>query len=292
MKIGVLLYTYNRVDDARINLEIIRNVWKKNPLLRDVAVVHAFNGKKEWWPKKYLEDELLYLKNPGYFRGAEILLNEGTDVFLKKYPHVDYVVTLAADTWCVNPEYLEKVIGKMHREEQYLAVCAWGNKKETDMFKIGMSLDFNIVDLRWAKRARLFPLKYKEFVDRYAELFTYRDEGIFLERVFAMRFRQAIERSVKIPSENLAAKITREYIYHMIEREPVHSGWTRKMYWPKMGLITHHDPEPKRKILRQWKLKLGDYGNKLLGAKSLNYYNMGLVKTMYKKGKKNVGYGD
>ncbi len=28
-KIGVLIYTYNRTDDARINMEIIRNEWSR-----------------------------------------------------------------------------------------------------------------------------------------------------------------------------------------------------------------------------------------------------------------------
>lgn len=33
-KVGVLIYTYNRVDDAKINMELIREVWEKKENLR------------------------------------------------------------------------------------------------------------------------------------------------------------------------------------------------------------------------------------------------------------------
>ena len=39
LKIGVLLYTYNRVNDVRINMEIIRNVWGKIELLKEVVIL-------------------------------------------------------------------------------------------------------------------------------------------------------------------------------------------------------------------------------------------------------------
>src|SRR3989338_8234397 len=91
-KVGVLMYTYNRTDDAFINMEIIRNTWKESEVLKDVVIVHSFNGEKEWWPGKYLEDELLYLENPGHFAGAELLINEGVKTFQTKHLDVDYVI--------------------------------------------------------------------------------------------------------------------------------------------------------------------------------------------------------
>src|SRR3989338_6988898 len=94
MKIGVLIYTYNRTDDARINMEIIRNTWQKSEMLKDVVIVHAFNGEKEWWPEEYLEDELLYLPNPGHYAGAALLIDEGIKTFQNKFQDVDYVIIL------------------------------------------------------------------------------------------------------------------------------------------------------------------------------------------------------
>ncbi len=299
MKIGVLLYTYNRTDDARINMEIIRNVWMKQSFFKDLVIVHSYNGKKEWWTEKYLEDELLYLENPGHFTGAEILLNAGVACFSEKYPDVDYVITLASDTWLIKPEYLEKVIDVMQREEKYLATCPWGNPKDNNMWKIGMALDFNIFKLDWAVKYRLFPIRFVEYVEKYSEVFYYEDKQIFPERVFALRFKQAVQRSRDVPSENLLKKISEAHLYRMVEREPVHDErkWFgikkgRKMYWSDIGLLTHHEPEPKREILREIKLPLGEHAHRLITSTDLSYYNNGVKKTVYAIGSKKIGYGD
>jgi hypothetical protein len=298
-KIGVLMYTYNRTDDAKINMEIIRNVWSKSEILKDVKIVHSYNGEKEWWPEKYLEDEILYLPNPGHFTGAELLLNEGVRCFSEKYPEIDYVITLASDTWMVNTEYIEKIVSIMQKEEKYLATCPWGNTEKDNMWNIGMAIDFNIFNIKWAVKYGLFPIRFVEFLEKYSEVFYYRDEIPYPERVFAVRFKQAIMKSVNVPSENLLKKISEDHIFRMFEREPVHDEKSffgikkgRKMYWPNIGLVTHHEPEPKQKILRNLSVGVGEFSNKLINSKDLSYYNNGLRKTVYKKGDKIINYGD
>ncbi len=301
MKIGVLMYTYNRTDDARINMEIIRNLWNKNNLLKDVVIVHSFNGKKEWWPEKYLEDELLCLDNPGHFIGAELLLNEGVKRFTEKYPDIDYVITLASDTWCLAPEYIENIIINMQKDDKYLATCAWGTKEKDNMWQIGMALDFNIFNLKWATKYGLFPIRFSEFVEENSELFYYRNENIYLERVFALRFKQAIFKSIKLPSEQLITKISEAHVYHMKEREPIHlikniffkkGSQYRKMYWPSIGLITYHEPEPKQKILKKLNINFGKNIKLLLDSNNLSYYNSGFTKTSFMKDKKSIDYTD
>lgn len=54
--IGVLIYTYNRIDDAMVNMDIIRNIWEKSKYFEDVKIIHSFNGEKSWYPKKELEE--------------------------------------------------------------------------------------------------------------------------------------------------------------------------------------------------------------------------------------------
>lgn len=296
-----MVYTHNRIDDARINLEIIRNVWPESEMLKNAVIVHSFNGYSQWWPQKYIENELLYLENPGHYGGAAILLDKGIECFAEKYPDTDYVITLASDTWCVRPEYLEKVIRAMRDAGKYLAACSWGEKKGADPFRTGMSLDFNIVDLKWAVRYGFFPLRYQEFSSRYSEVFSYEDKDIHPELVFALRFKQAINKTILMPSENLGKEVALEHIYRMAEREPVHlrkpilglfGGTVRKMYWRKIGLITHHDPVQKRAAAKKWDLKLGNYGNRFLEAKDLGYYNGGFTKTAYTKNGKMIHYND
>ncbi len=304
MKIGVLIYTYNRNDDARINMEIIRSVWSKNSTLKDVVIVHSFNGEKEWWPEKYLEDELLYLDNPGHFEGAVLLMDKGVECFREKYPDVDYVIILAADTWLVKPEYLEYMLLTMKKEEKYLGTSVWGSRKLTNIWSRGSALDFNIFDLQWAQRSNFFPLRFKEFKEQYEELFSYNDQTVYPENVFMLRFKEAIKRSMKIPSDNILKQVAASHIYRMTDREPVHivgtekhffknNRWERTMYIEKMGFISHHDPVEKQRVLKKWDLSLGTYGTTFLHAKNVDYFNNGLVKNeLVKSNGQVIGYGD
>lgn len=298
MKIGVLLYTYSRTDDAKINLEIIRNVWSKNDTLKDVVIVHSYNGEKEWWPEKYIEDELLYLNNPGHFAGAELLINEGIKCFAEKHSEVDYIVLLASDTWLIKPDYIEKIIRKMQKEQKYLATCPWGTKDKDNMWNIGMAIDFAVFDLKWSIKFKVFPIRYSEFKEKYSEIFDYKDEIIYVERVLAVRFKQAIIKATNMPSDNLVTKVATEHVYRMVEREPVHDtkGWFgikkgRKMYFPEIGLLTHHEPKPKKKLLQKLNLSLGKNAEKLLNSHDLSYYNNGVGKLRYFKSGKEIGYG-
>lgn len=231
--IAVLLYTHNRVDDTRINMEIIRRCWKKLNLLNDVLLLHAFNGEKEWWPQKYLEDELLYLDNASHLQGAEFLINEGISYLQTKYPNIDYVIILAADTWCVMPNYIEKLIRTMQHDQKYIATCAWGSKKNNNVLNVGMALDFLIVDFKWSRDNNLFPIGYKNFVDSYWEIFSYQNMTIYPEKVFALRFKQAILKSNNHTSELLIKKILADRIAFMREREPIHTTKYRYPFFKK-----------------------------------------------------------
>ncbi|MDO8729127.1 MAG: hypothetical protein Q7K26_04550 [bacterium] len=299
IKTGVLMYTYNRTDDARINMEIIRNVWKKSELLKDVKIIHAFNGQKDWWPEKYLEDELLYLDNPGHFAGAELLINEGIKCFTEKYADTDYVVVLASDIWLIKPEYVAEIIKVMTKNNKYLATCPWGTLEKDNMWNIGMAIDFAIFDLKWSFQNHLFPIRYTEFFQKYHELFFYDDEIIYPERVLAVRFKQAILNSIKLPSENLLGKVADDHVYRMKEREPIHDEKKlfrikngRKMHWSNIGLISYHEPEPKQVLLKKAGLELGENGKRLVNSKDLSYYNEGVKKTVFVKGDKQTSYGD
>lgn len=304
-KIGVLMYTYNRTDDAKINMEIIRNLWSKSEILKDAVIVHSFNGEKEWWPEKYLEDELLSLENSGHFNGAVNLINKGVKTFQEKYNDVDYVIVLASDTWLVKPDFLERTIVSIQNEEKYLGVSVWGDNDKDNIWEKGCSLDLCIFNLKWATESKLFPLRFDEFKDKYEDLFFYQNKTVYPEIVFMVRFKQAISRSVKIPSDNILKKISDSYIYRIVEREPIHKSFysmdrpfhikknsPRTMYWPKIGLITHHEPSPKQKALASWKLNTGDFTKIFLNSKDLSYYNRGLEKNAFEKNGKKINYGD
>ncbi len=274
--IGVLIYTHDRVHDARINMELIRNLWSQSELLRDVCIVHAFNGKEAWWPSLYLEDSLVRTDNPGHYEGAELLVNEGVRTFQNKYPTIDYVIVLASDTWCVKPAYIEHLIKEMRTQHTVLATCAWGDLTQQDMFYNGMALDFFIIDLAWATKHHLFPMRYKAFADQYEEAFMYQDMLVYPERVFALRFKQAVMHELKIPSDSLQRSILESRIHHMLEREPIHideRNTERVMYWKELGILTHHDAHAKQQALREWNIPLGPEGRRFIRATTFDYFN-------------------
>lgn len=279
-KLGVLIYTHDRVDDARINIEIIRNVWQKNKFFKNVEIVHSYNGKSEWYPKKYSEDLLVRTKNTWHFQGASDLIDTGVKKFSSS---VEYVIVLAADTWLVKPEFLEKVISTMFKNNLLLATCAWGVPGKMELKNVGMATDFFVIDLKWARKNNLFPIRYGEFHKKYKDLFLYQSCGnVMLEKLMLARFVDAVGREQGFNGS--AKKSAFEKILIMSERVPVHrvirkdGTWERKMHWPKIGLLTHHDPLPKKKILKTVKITEGEHIKKLLDSSDLNYYNSGLTK--------------
>lgn len=275
--IGVLLYTYDRVEDAYINQEIIRNVWQKSGLFGSIKIVHAYNGQKTWYPQKYLEDVLVRRPNPGHFQGAAELIDAGIATFHKQFPKIRYVVVLAADTWLVQPSYLNRVLSTMQKDKKYWATCAWNIPKEMNIFDVGAAVDFFVIDAHWAAKYKMFPIQYKKFLDHYGELLLYwKGSNVSLEKLVVARFLAAHYREHKV--SNRRRPLALERILMLKEREPVHSrvnkegAWLRKFYWPTIGLVTHHDPKPKQTIVRHLPVFQGMHAERLRKASRLDYF--------------------
>ncbi len=283
MNIGVLINTYNRTDDTKINLEIIRNVWNKSKFLRDIKIVHTFSGKKEWYNKKYLEDDLVVIKNSWHFQGASDLIDVGIKTFINKYKNIDYVIVLASDTWLIKPLYIERLLVEMKNKQLWLSTCAWGLPDQNNIIIVGAALDFFIIDLKWVKKYRMFPLNYGSFQKKYGALFAYqRMTHALPEKLFLARYAEAVSRAEN--TLGIATKTAIDKILMLKDREPVHShvdnfgAPIRKMYYPKIGLLMHHEPTPKKEILKNEKISEGKYIKKLLLNKDLSYYNNGITK--------------
>jgi hypothetical protein len=274
--VGVLLYTYDRTDDARISQEFVRTAWAQSGCFGAIRIVHAYNGEPGWYPEPYLEDELLRLENAGHFRGAAELIDAGMATHLAGPSSIDYVVVLAADTWLLDPDYVASVLRRLRGAGARLATCAWGTPKRDDLFEVGMAVDFSVVDLPWVRERQMFPIDYAGFMERYDDLFLY-DGGrnVKLEKLVLARFLRAVrdeptgDRALR--RAGLAA------LCRLVEREPVHTDrgglWRRTHYWPRLGLTSHHDPEEKRAILRKRGIHGGAAVQKLLASQDLSYYN-------------------
>lgn len=271
-KVGVIIYTFDRIEDARINQEIIRKVWPQAGLV-DVTVVHAYNGHVQWYPKKYLEDSIIRRSNPGHFQGAAELIDTGAACFKNHYPNTEYVIVLAADTWCVKPSYIAGLIKQMAEDGLPLATCAWNRPGLRGLAETGCATDFFIYDQRWASQYMLFPIKYQQFRKKYGELLLYyRGSNVSLEKLFFARFIQALDRID--PKDVGRRDLALQKILRMKEREPIHANtWQRHGYNAASGTISYHEPSQKRRLLKRLKVTAGPALQKLLDSKNLEYYN-------------------
>lgn len=287
LNIGFLIYTYNRIDDAKINMEIIRDIWTRSKLFSDIKIIHAYNGKKGWYPKKYLEDDLVIIKNTWHFQGAAELIDSGIKKIQDKYKNIDYIIILSADTWLIKPKYVDNIIQNMNKDNLYLAACPWGLPEHNDIANVGMAVDFFVIDFKWSKRYKMFPINYKRFYNKYSDLLLYyRGGNIMLEKLLYANYLKTINRQEKI--DFVAKKTAIKKMYNLRDRSPIHTHidkddlWARKMYWEKMGLLTHHDPGLKKEILKKSRISFqGKNIDKLLKSNNLNYYNKGITKLQY-----------
>jgi hypothetical protein len=278
MNVAVIISTHNRVDDARINMEIIREVWKKASLFGEVKIIHSYNGKKEWYPEAYLENLLVRTENRGHFQGAADLLDQGFMKIKEQDWNIDYVIFLAADTWLTKPDFIEQIINEMKLKNLSLATNMWDAlpNKTVKSLKT-MAVDFFILDYNLALKWNIFPLHFEVFRNKYKDLFSYQGKRIMLEKYFIGRFVRAVQEESNYEFE--PSTITSRNVKIIAEREPVHERvdengqWVRKMYWPQIGLITNHDPSEKKMILKNLGLEVGPSCKKLIHSQNLDYYN-------------------
>src|SRR3989338_1476900 len=89
-KIASIIITYNRVDEAKAQMDIIRELWQ--PIFGTIDIYHEFNGEKDWYPEKYKEDHLRRHKPMSHFLGANHMLNQGFKHVLESGKKYDYII--------------------------------------------------------------------------------------------------------------------------------------------------------------------------------------------------------
>lgn len=268
--LGHLIYNHHHLDDVRIQQELSRQLYGQ--AFGGVHLVHAYNGKPSYGYRRYLEDRLIRLPNPGHFQGACNLINAGVTYFTRlRQPFIRYLLVTAADTWLVKVGFLKKVISEMEQEKKVLAASSWGSVKAPER-PHGLSLDFFILDLEWNRQSRLFPLDYRGFIRRYEDFFYLQWSYPILEYCFQFAFNRYFAKRYR---DNEHYRNREASFRRIVEREPVHiPGKNRRWSWPAIGLYTAPVPIEKQRVLRRLKLDVGPHAHKLLTARDLTYYNV------------------
>jgi glycosyltransferase involved in cell wall biosynthesis len=112
-KVCVIIRVYNRVEDLKYCVDIIRDTWKSN----DYYVVVVSNGEKDGYIisddcKNKIDVFVNLTNNVGHFQGNSQLLLEG----LKYIPEdCKFTIILEADTWLYGDALIEKYIEKLEK---------------------------------------------------------------------------------------------------------------------------------------------------------------------------------
>lgn len=283
--------TYNRIDCARINQEIIKLNYK-----HPFKVVHTCSSDNY---EKYIEDAYLQCTPKNLQNGASDLLKQSIKLAMDTYSP-EYIVHLEGDTWIMDENIIYDLIAEMdNNKDLMIATSAW----DEDLLEFqylknpGIKLELERV---YANIARSFGKDYKlacrdslatqifvirttpEMLNCFLELEPI--PGIDLEQALYKKFMQSYGE---------------ENILRIKDREPIHPHnryVTEKLslysqHWPARGTAnddreaTHPryispDSDGKRETLEHFTtVRKGKYIQKLLNTSSFDYYNFGASRT-------------
>ena len=268
--LGHLIYTYDRVEDARIQQELSTHL--NSQILGGVHIVHTYSGGSTFGYEPYLEAKLIPRKNRGHYRGAVDLINAGLQYFSDSDLDIRYVLVTAADTWIVQTEFLANLISEMEANEKVLATSSWVS--EFPAAPAGFALDFFVIDLQWNRHAQLFPLDYDDFFAKYADILALRYVPPFVEVALQYGYHKHFLKSFE---DNDVWTTRDRHFRRIIEREPTHirdNDNARMM----TGIYHSHDAEKKKALLTEMGLDCGPYCHRLLTANDLSYFSFDSAK--------------
>jgi len=142
-KICIIIRVYNRVEDLKHCLSIIKDTWTNF----EYYIIVVSNGKKKGFlvdqESKGKINQLVELEeNSGHLKGNSQLLLQG----LPYIPdNCDYTILLEADTWIYSDVYIKKYISKLDK-----GIAVWASAKWYDSI-FSLATDFAIVQSKFIK---------------------------------------------------------------------------------------------------------------------------------------------
>ncbi|MBI2019454.1 hypothetical protein HYS95_02155 [Candidatus Daviesbacteria bacterium] len=231
LRIASLIITHNRIDEAKAQMDIIREFWQPN--FGSLDIYHEYNGQKDWYPQKYKEDSLHRNKKMSHFLGVNHMLSQGMKHVLNSGKKYDFIIATSADVWFFDPKKLKKVILSCYKKRAQLATSLW--------MGVALGTEFFIITPELAKKA--FPLKLTALIKRY-KLMDWVNLGKI--GIFETLFTLQMIRLLKNPQK----------IYLIPGRRVV---LPTNRYWSPSFYASHHDRNKrKRDILSKIKSITGD----------------------------------
>jgi len=283
--------TFNRIDYARINQEIIKLNYR-----RSLPIVHACSSTSY---ERHLEDILTVVKPKALHQGALELLKESFRTAMRHFAP-EYLIHLEGDTWIMEEEVIHKLLRKMDADKQTM-ICTSRWDEDLLAFKYLKSPTAKLwMHHQCAKVIRKFGINYRlECADSLAtQFFILRAVPEALDTVMSLEY---------IPGLDLEQAFYRKFMEHfrarnvlrLRQREPIHP-FNRyvserlalySQHWPARGTANdERDPTHPRYIpptmdgkyetlLRFPRVRQGAFIQKLINAESYDYYNPGASRT-------------
>jgi hypothetical protein len=279
----ICLTSYNRLDCARINQELIKRNYK-----RQYPIVHASSSPTY---AAYLEDRYVRSTPKPLHQGAMDLLQQAVRTAVSDF-NPRYIVHVEADTWLMDEQVLQRYLAKMDANPfKLLCTCEWSNPSRANPSPPARSM---------IRRARSFLrrcLKGDTFADFGTQFFIARTHPRLIASILN-RVPNADKKAEVQLYEAFTSVFGLNRVLRMVEREPVHPA---KRYiceelslycqhWPSRGTaMDPRDPgDPlyvsndmigkKETLLKYPNMNRGEHIQKLLRAQSYDYYNPGAIR--------------
>lgn len=218
LKIASIIVTYNRVLEAKAQMDIVRELWQ--PMFGRVDIYHEFNGKKSWYPQKYKEDFLCRHKPMSHYVGANYLLNQGFKHVLESGVKYDFIIATSADTWFYDPKKLKDIILRCSRKRFQVATSLW--------FGVVLNTEFFIINPELAKK--IFPLSFTHIINKYEPLKWAHTKISIFESVFTLQVLKVLKNPRKI--------------YLIPGRRAI---WLKNRFYSPNFYASHHDRQQRKR---------------------------------------------
>ncbi len=216
-RIGVALRSYNRIEDAVIQVKYLWKHFKAYPYY--VVVVTNGDAQGHVYPAGQGEDAVLRLDkgNPGHLCGDN-------DMFKASIEHlhaqgIRYALCLTSDTWLLNEQLLKKYLPRLIAGRHQWISAQWDTPPE-------VALDLMLVDVKFVLEHQLFWADWSPEILIYQRLEALvspeypRPYGRIRE-IFPIQYPRHLWRPGFDPSGS----------YHALGRP---------FYFPRAAVVTHH----------------------------------------------------
>lgn len=235
MKIATVIVTYDKVAHAKVQMEIIKIIWKQFPHLKNVDIYHVFNGRREWYPKRYLEKKLIRVPSQPHFEGAAGMIDQGIQTVLKSGIKYDYIMVCSADVWITKPQPVAELLETMQQQQTKLATSWWHlpGLHATEWFIVERGLAEKIFPLNFGDFS--YSTQVLKYVTQLVSRFPFLKPPL-VEACFTLKINKGLQES----SQGKSARL-------LNGRKFIH--FQNRFVSEELGYTSQHDLKHKMEIL-------------------------------------------